>query len=77
LVKAPLHVRTIRSPADFRGWRRINHDERLAGSIAVAVKGAGREFLTGAGLTPDQHGDVTVCRLPDCLEHVPHRSAPA
>jgi len=47
------------------------------GTGTVLVDGAGDQFLAGAGLTGDQHGDVLAGDAADRLVNLPHRRAPA
>jgi len=50
--------------------RAVDGHEGLLHALAVVVDGAGHQFLTGAALAGDEHGDVLARHLPDQLEHL-------
>jgi hypothetical protein len=63
---------------DERGGQRgaVHRDERAVAPRAVRVKGAGEQFLAGAGLPEEQHGRAGVGDLANLLEGRVESGAP-
>ena len=61
----------------FRDGGAIDGDERCLRPVAVLVEGAGDEFLAGAGLAANEHGDGLGGDAADFLAHILHGSAGA
>ena len=59
----------------FRNGGAIDFDERGVGARALAVKGAGHQFLAGAAFARDQHGGLGAGDLADQLAQILHGRA--
>ena len=59
----------------FRYGGAVDGDERLVGTQAVGVNGAGHQFLAGAALAADEHGRIAFRHSPDELGDAQHRPA--
>ena len=61
----------------FRGQRRAVHlHERLVTARRLAVDGARHQFLAGAALAADEHGDVGIGDARDQVLDLPHLLVP-